>query len=226
MDINYEYKPAFTLMTVSFNAGEQLKVEPGAMVAQSSGLNMKTGMSGSLIGGFMKKAFGGESFFVNTYTATKDGDWISLAPSSPGDIDTFNLQANGSLFIQPGSYLASTNNVVTTTKFQGAKSLLSKEGAFFIKATAEGSEGVVYYNAYGAIKSIEISPENPVIVDNGHVVAFTEGLSYNVTKVGGLGSAILGGEGVVLNFSGKGTVFIQTRNLTSLAGSLMPFMRT
>ena len=65
-----------------------------------------------------------------------------------------------------------------------------------------------------------------MVVDNGHVVAFTSGLSYNVSKVGGLGSAILGGEGFVLEFNGSGKVYIQSRNIESLATRLMPFMPT
>ena len=86
MEIESEYGPAFTMMTVTLAPGEQIKVEPGAMVAQSEGLEMKTGMgSGGGFGGFMKSmmksAFGGESFFVNTYTEDllEDGYlWLPL----------------------------------------------------------------------------------------------------------------------------------------------------
>ena len=71
MEIDYEFGPAFTLMTASLAPGEIMKVEPGAMVAQSEGIEMKTGMGGGGgFGGFMKSmvrsALGGESFFVNT----------------------------------------------------------------------------------------------------------------------------------------------------------------
>ena len=65
--------------------------------------------------------------------------------------------------------------------------------------------------------------ENPIVVDNGHVVAFTGGLNYHLSKVGGLGSALLGGEGAVLEFNGNGKVWIQTRNMQSLAQRLIPF---
>ncbi len=44
MEIEKEFDPAFTMMTVNLSPGEQIKVEPGAMVAQSNGLEMKTGM--------------------------------------------------------------------------------------------------------------------------------------------------------------------------------------
>ena len=229
MEIESEYGPAFTMMTANLAPGEQIKVEPGAMVAQSEGLEMKTGMgSGGGLGGFMKSmmksAFGGESFFVNTYTAGPSGGWISLAPSSPGDIETFDLDPGQSFYMQGGAFMASTINVDTSTKFQGAKSLFSREGAFFLRAEAADVPGRVFFTSYGAIKEIEVTPDKPIKIDNGHVVAFSEGLNYQISKVKGLGSFFFGGEGFTLDFHGSGSVWIQTRNIQSLANQLIPFL--
>ena len=229
MEIESEYGPAFTMMTVTLAPGEQIKVEPGAMVAQSEGLEMKTGMgSGGGFGGFMKSmmksAFGGESFFVNTYTAGPSGGWISLAPSSPGDIETIDLDPGQSFYMQGGAFMASTINVDTSTKFQGAKSLFSREGAFFLRAEAADVPGKVFFTSYGAMKEIEVTPDKPIKIDNGHVVAFSEGLNYQISKVKGLGSFFFGGEGFTLDFHGSGSVWIQTRNIESLANQLIPFM--
>lgn len=231
MEIESEYGPAFTMMTANLAPGEQIKVEPGAMVAQSEGLEMKTGMgSGGGLGGFMKSmmksAFGGESFFVNTYTAGPSGGWISLAPSSPGDIETFNLDPGQSFYMQGGAFMASTINVDTSTKFQGAKSLFSREGAFFLRAEASDVPGKVFFTSYGALKEIEVTPDKPIKIDNGHVVAFSEGLNYHISKVKGLGSFFFGGEGFTLDFHGSGSVWIQTRNIQSLANQLIPFLPT
>ena len=229
MEIESEYGPAFTMMTANLAPGEQIKVEPGAMVAQSEGLEMKTGMgSGGGFGGFMKSmmksAFGGESFFVNTYTAGPSGGWISLAPSSPGDIETFDLNPGQSFYMQGGAFMASTINVDTSTKFQGAKSLFSREGAFFLRAEAADVPGSVFFTSYGAMKEIEVTPDKPIKIDNGHVVAFSEGLNYQISKVKGLGSFFFGGEGFTLDFHGSGSVWIQTRNIQSLANQLIPFL--
>ena len=229
MEIENEFGPAFTLMTASLSPGEQIKVEPGAMVAQSNGMEMKTGMGGGGgLGGFMKSmvksALGGESFFVNTYTAGPSGGWISMAPSAPGDIKTFDLSPGESFYMQGGAFMASEVNVEVSTKFQGAKSLFSREGAFFLKAEAADVPGKVFYCSYGAIKEIEVTPDKPIKIDNGHVVAFTEGLSYNISRVKGLGSFMFGGEGFTLDFQGSGKVWIQTRNMSSLATQLVPFL--
>ena len=231
MEIESEYGPAFTMMTANLAPGEKIKVEPGAMVAQSEGLEMKTGMgSGGGLGGFMKSmmksAFGGESFFVNTYTAGPSGGWISLAPSSPGDIESFDMEPGQSFYMQGGAFMASTINVDTSTKFQGAKSLFSREGAFFLRAEASDVPGKVFFTSYGAMKEIEVTPDKPIKIDNGHVVAFSEGLNYHISKVKGLGSFFFGGEGFTLDFHGSGSVWIQTRNIQSLANQLIPFLPT
>ena len=231
METKTEYGPAFTMMTANLAPGEKIKVEPGAKVAQSDGLEMKTGMgSGGGLGGFMKSmmksALGGESFFVNTYTAGPSGGWISLAPSSPGDIETFDLEPGQSFYMQGGAFMASTINVDTSTKFQGAKSLFSREGAFFLRAEAADVPGKVFFTSYGAMKEIEVTPDKPIKIDNGHVVAFSEGLNYQISKVKGLGSFFFGGEGFTLDFHGSGSVWIQTRNIQSLANQLIPFLPT
>ena len=229
MDLDYEFKPAFTLMTANLGPGESIKVEPGAMVAQSVGLDMQTGMSGGGgVGGFLKSmaksALGGESFWLNTFTAGSSGGWISMAPSTPGDISTFDIEPGRNLFMQGGAFMACSPNVQYDTKFQGAKSLFSREGGFFLRAFSEGVSGQVFYCAYGAIKEIEVSPDAPIKVDNGHLVAFTEGVTYRAVASGGMKSSIFGGEGLVLKLSGSGKVWIQTRNMEALASKMIPFL--
>ena len=229
MDLDYEFKPAFTLMTANLGPGESIKVEPGAMVAQSVGLDMQTGMSGGGgVGGFLKSmaksALGGESFWLNTFTAGSSGGWISMAPSTPGDISTFDIEPGRNLFMQGGAFMACSPNVQYDTKFQGAKSLFSREGGFFLRAFSEGVSGQVFYCAYGAIKEIEVTPDAPIKVDNGHLVAFTEGVTYRAVASGGMKSSIFGGEGLVLKLSGSGKVWIQTRNMEALASKMIPFL--
>jgi len=216
-------------MTAKLGPGESIKVEPGAMVAQSNGLDMQTGMSGGGgVGGFLKSmaktALGGESFWLNTFTAGSSGGWISMAPSTPGDISTFDIEPGRNLFMQGGAFMACSPNVQYDTKFQGAKSLFSREGGFFLRAFSEGVSGQVFYCAYGAIKEIEVTPDAPIKVDNGHLVAFTEGVTYRAVASGGMKSSIFGGEGLVLKLSGSGKVWIQTRNMEALASKMIPFL--
>jgi hypothetical protein len=91
MEEHIEFNPSYTLMTYALSPGESVNVEPGAMVAMG-GVEMQTRSSGGgLFKSLKKMAFGGESFFLNTFTAGAAGGWVSVAPGSPGDIQGFNL---------------------------------------------------------------------------------------------------------------------------------------
>ena len=76
-------------------------------------------------------------------------------------------------------------------KFQGAKSLFSRESMFFLRAFSEEGPGQILYSAYGAIKEIDVTPSTPLKVDNGHLVAFTDGVQYDVVPSGGLKTSFL-----------------------------------
>ena len=218
-----EYNPSYSMLTVELGPGESIKAEPGAMVAQQ-GVEMQTGMGGSGLFGGIKRMVGGESFFVNTFTAGSGGGWVSLAPAVPGDIQVWALPPGQNLFLQSSSFMACTENVQTDAKFQGLRGLVSGEGMFFLRAFAEQGEGTLYYNCYGAIKQVAVERGMELVVDTGHLVAFTDDVEYSIGKVGGLRSLIAGGEGLVMKFRGEGHVWIQTRNMSSLAQQLLPFL--
>ncbi len=222
MKTNIEFSPSYSMLTIELSPGESVKAEPGAMVAQQ-GVEMTTGMRGGMFGGF-KRMLAGESFFLNTFTAQQASGWVSLAPPSPGDIQSHDLQPDRNLFIQSTSFLACSENVETDAKFQGVKGFFSGESAFFIRAYAERAGETVFFNSYGAIKQVPVEPGRELVVDTGHVVAFSDDVDYSIGKVGGIGSLIAGGEGLVLKFKGNGHVWVQSRNLSSLADKLVPFL--
>ena len=225
MKSNVEFNPSYSLLTIELAPGESIKAETGAMVAQA-GVGMKTGMGGGGLFGGIRRMMGGESFFLNTFTGEEYGGWVSLAPPSPGDLHSFDLEPGKNLFIQGSSFLACTENVETDTKFQGFRGFFSGESLFFIRAYTERGTGTVFYNSYGAIKQVPVTPDQELVVDTGHLVAFTDDVEYSIGKVGGIGSLIAGGEGLVMKFRGNGQVWIQTRNLASLADKLTPFLPT
>jgi uncharacterized protein (TIGR00266 family) len=202
-----EARPDFALLTVSLPAGKTLKVEASAMASMDSNLRMKTRMKGGL-----SRLFTGESLFINEFTAEGGAGEISIAPGSPGDIEHINLR-NETVYLQNSAYLASSPQIELETKWQGVKKgFFSGESFFLIKASGTGD---LWFNTYGAM--IELPEGNSsVTVDTGHIVAFTEGLTYEVGRLGGYKSLFLSGEGFVCRFSGKGRIWIQTRKAEPL----------
>ena len=225
MKTEIEFSPSYSLLTVTLDPGETVRAEPGAMVAQQD-VEMRTGLGGGVFGA-ARRMLGGESFLMNSFTGGSEGGWVCLAPPCPGDIRSFQVVPGSDLFIQSGSFLACAGGVEVDSRFQGFRGLFSGEKLFFLRAYSGGEPGEVFYNSYGAIRELELEPGRELVVDTGHLVAFTEGLEYSVGKVGGLRSAVLGGGGLVMRFraGSGGRVWVQTRNLVSFVeriGLMLP----
>jgi uncharacterized protein (TIGR00266 family) len=221
MQQQIRHNPDFGVVQVQFDQpGESLITEAGAMVGRDSAMQMQTNMQGGLGAALKRKMLGGESIFQNTFTATAPGQTLWFAPASEGSIQMIEMQPGMELFLQSGAYLASTPGITLDTKWQGAKGFFSG-GLFLLRATGQG---LLWFSTYGGCHTVDVGQQYPsYIVDNTHMVAFTSGLQYQVQKVGGMKSLFLSGEGLVCNFQGRGRVWLQTRNPSSLASFLNAF---
>ncbi|HEX7669650.1 MAG TPA: TIGR00266 family protein [Polyangiaceae bacterium] len=210
MQFDVQYRPAHSLAIVNLGAGETVRAEASAMISMTRNVRVETNAraSGGILGGLKRAMLGGESFFTNTFTATGGPGHVTLAPSLCGDMIVHDLQPGEELFIQGTSYVAAPDSVRLDTKWQGMKGFFSGESLFFLHATGKGP---VLVNAFGSIQTIDLDGE--LIVDTGHLVAFTGGISYQVTTASaGLIASYLSGEGFVLNVSGRGRLYLQSRN--------------
>lgn len=212
------YKPAYTLLEVKLEQGERIEAESGAMVYMSPGIEIATKAKGGVLGALTRGLLGGESFFTNTFIANSKGI-VGLAPPYQGDISHHRLNGE-TLYIQNGSYIASSPELSLDTKWGGAKSFFSREGLFLLKMAGTGD---AFISSFGAIHEVKLKGET-FIIDTGHMVAFTEGLDYSVKRVGGLKSTLFSGEGLVAEFRGTGTLYLQTRSMNSFMEWLMPFL--
>lgn len=213
------YKPSYSLARVKLKAGEAVTAEAGAMVSMSEGITMETQAKGGLLSGLKRSFLGGESFFLNTFKAATTGE-VTFAPSLPGDIVHFMLNGE-TIFVQSGSYMASSPDISIDTKWAGAKGFFAKEGLFLLKVQGIGD---VFLSSYGAIHEIKLDAGESHTVDNGHMVAFDESVKYGVKRVGGLKSTLFSGEGLVCSFTGPGRVFMQTRSEDAFLSWLIPHL--
>jgi uncharacterized protein (TIGR00266 family) len=209
------YAPSYSLAIISMSKGEIIQAESGAMVSMTEGVDMQTSTKGGVLKGLKRAALGGESLFINTFTAERDAE-ITMAPAFPGDLRQMRLE-NETLYVQSGSYMASTGEIDIDTKWGGAKTFFGGEGLFLLKCAGSGE---VLVSSYGAIVEREIPAGESYIVDTGHVVAFPEGMTYGVEKAGSWKSTVFGAEGLVVRFQGPGSIWLQTRSPQDLLGWL------
>lgn len=221
--------PSFAMLRADLQPGQVLVAEAGSMVARHQQVDMEVKMNAGKGGGFfaMLKAFfiafirklvGGETFFVNHFSAPQPGS-VWVAPTLAGQVAHRRMQGE-TLVLSTGAFLAQSGDLDMKLKFGGLKGLLAKEGAFFLEVSGNGD---LWFNSYGGIEAIEVN--GSYLVDNGHLVGYQGNLDFKIKSAGGgVMGFVAGGEGLVCEFNGTGTVYIQSRNLSSLVGWLTPLL--
>ncbi len=215
-----QHPGSFALAIVNLQSGQSISAEAGAMVSMSSNIDLQSELKGGVFGA-LKRAVGGESAFVSTFTAQGGVGEVTLAPGAPGDVVGIEMQSQR-FMVQSSSYLAGDTSLVVDTKFGGAKSWIGGEGLFLLEVSGTG---LLLVSSFGAIHRKTLRPGEQYVVDTGHLVAWEGQMQYQTRKAAksGFFKSFLSGEGLVAEFSGPGELLIQTRNLRAFAGLMKPF---
>jgi uncharacterized protein (TIGR00266 family) len=216
--VRIDYRPSYSLAVIDLEPRETVQVETGAMVSMTANVEIETQMKGGLLNAVTRTILGGETLFVNNFTSKDRAGEITLAPSLPGDLHHMTL-AGETVYIQSGSFLASSPQIELDAKWGGARTFFASEGLFLLRAAGAGD---VLVSSYGAIHRVDVTPDRPYVVDTGHVVAFTHGVEFDVIRVGGWKSTMLSGEGLVCRFHGNGHLLMQTRSTQAFLSWLIP----
>ncbi|HEX8635054.1 MAG TPA: TIGR00266 family protein [Pyrinomonadaceae bacterium] len=213
------HQPSFALAVIQLQAEQSILAEAGAMVSMSANVELQSQMKGGLMGA-LKRAVGGESAFVSTFTARGGPGEVSFAPGAPGDIAAIELN-NQMFMVQSSSYLAGDASLTVDTKWGGAKTFFGGEGLFVMQVSGTG---LLLLTSFGAIHRKQLRAGERYVVDTGHLVAWEASLQYSLRKAAsGFFRTMVSGEGIVAEFAGPGELLIQTRNLAAFAGLLKPF---
>jgi uncharacterized protein (TIGR00266 family) len=211
MKYEIKYKPSYSMLVVTLDQGESITGEAGAMTYMDPTIEPHTRKrEKSLLGSLGLTIIGRQSFWVNDYTATDGAGEVGLVAAPVGDIEMLEVKPNQGYIIQKSAYIASTQNVDLDIKWEGFTKGLFGQGLFMIKVSGNG---MLFINTFGAIDKHTLKPDQIMIVDNFHLVGFSDTCRYKVTKFGGLKETILGGEGLVTQITGPGDIYIQTKNL-------------
>ncbi len=214
-----KFQGAFALAVVNLQDEQSISAEAGAMVSMSANIELQSQMKGGVFGA-LKRAVGGESAFVSTFTSRGGPGEVTLAPGSPGDVAGIEM-SNQTFMVQSSSYLAGDTGLTVDTKFGGAKSFFGGEGLFVLQVSGSG---LLLVSSFGAIHRKTLRPGERYVIDTGHLVAWEGHMQYSLRKAAsGFFKSFLSGEGMVAEFAGPGEILLQTRNLAAFAGLLKPF---
>lgn len=223
MDIELLHRPGNTAAKIILQEGEVCTTESGAMIAMSGNMDITTSTHKKGKGGILKalkRMVAGESLFLNHFEPKSGSGELWLGTALAGDMVSLTLD-NESLIVQGSSFLACEEGIDIDLGWQGFRSILSGESVFWVNLKGQGK---IVLSSFGAIYPIEV--DGDYIVDTGHIVAFNETLNFSITKAGSSWlHSIIGGEGLVCKFSGKGTVWCQSHNPVSFGKAISSGLR-
>lgn len=217
MDIEVIHRPSYSLAIAKLTPNERIRAEAGAMVSMSGGVQIETKAEGGFLKSLGRAVLGGESFFQNFFVAPANGGEVTLAPELPGDIAVIEMSGN-KMMVQAGSYMASEIGIELSTKVS-AKAFMSAEGISMLEATGSGT---LLVSSYGAIYEKNLGAGEKYIVDTTHLVAFDATIEVLPKPIGELKSTLFSGEGFVVELTGPGKVYIQTRSPQALINWIIP----
>jgi len=216
---------------VELDPSETVIAEAGAMCWMDDGISFeaKAGDGSDMDEGFFSKVFGmgkrvltGESLFMTHFTNIGEGKKrVTFNAPYPGRIIPIDLEnVNGKLICQKDSFLCAARGTkidIAFSKKIGA-GLFGGEG--FILQSLQG-DGNAFIHAGGTVVEKQLNGEK-LIVDTGCLVAFEEGINYDIQAAGNLKSMVFGGESVFLaTLQGHGKVYLQSMPFSKLADRVL-----
>jgi uncharacterized protein (TIGR00266 family) len=205
--------------------GQEVYAEAGRMVYKTPSVQWQTRMSGNTLGqklmGALRRTVTGESLFLTYFRAEGSGE-VGFAGNYPGRIQVFELAAGESVLVQRDAFLCAQSGVqfsVAFVKRLGA-GFLGGEGFILEKLTGPGA---AFIHAGGDFIEFTLAAGEVIQVDTGCIVAFTETVDYDIQFVGGIKTALFGGEGLFLaTLTGPGRIIIQSMTLEKMRRELAP----
>ena len=217
---------------IELDPQEAAVAEAGMMMYIEDGIQMDTVFgdgSGRSQGGFFGALLGagqrlivGESLFTTVFhNESAQKRKVAFAAPYPGRIQPIHLaQIGGELICQKDSFLCAAKGVslgIAFTKRFGA-GLFGGEG--FILQRLQG-DGWVFVHAGGTLEERTLAAGETLRVDTGCLVGLVPSVTYDIQYIGGLKTALFGGEGLFFaTLQGPGRVWLQSLPFSRLASRI------
>ena len=169
-----------------------------------------------------KRVLTGESIFLTHFTNEGQGKKeVSFAAPYPGSIIPLDLtKVNGEILCQKDAFLCAAKGTQVSIAFNKRLGAGFFGGEGFILQKLRG-DGMAFLHAGGTIVEKDLNNES-ILIDTGCIVAFTQGLEYDIQRAGNLKSMFFGGEGLFLaKIQGTGKVYLQSLPFSRLADRII-----
>lgn len=203
--------------------GEIIYGEAGSMAYMSGNVSMEAKMKGGFMKGFKRKLTG-ESFFMTHFEAQGGTGLVGFAGNVPGKIMAIDLRDGKEWILQKDSFLCAEDEVDLDITFQRRLGATFFGGEGFILQRCQGG-GTMFMHAAGDLVEFNLQPGQAMKVSTAHCVGWESSVDYDIQGVGGIKTALFGGEGLfVTSLRGPGRVVLQSLTMAKLANALVPFL--
>ena len=177
--------------------------------------------------GFMKsvkRVAGGGGLFITHYEALSDPAIVVLTTKLPGNIISLNITPGKGFYVHRHGFLAGSESIdVSMTAQQKLGSGLFGGTGFFMQRL-EG-EGQAWLELGGEMFTYALAPGQTIRVHPGHVGAFEDTVSFNISTIPGIANKFLSGNGLWLcDLTGPGEIWLQSMDIATLAHSIEPYL--
>lgn len=212
------YGTDFQYLKVVLAPGEMIYADAGHMISKQATVQLQTRMRGGLFGG-LKRVLTGSSFFVTEFIGPGE---LYLSGIFPGKIIQIPLNGNG-ILAESHSFLAADPTVNYDAQLAKLTAgWLGGEGLFLARFNGVGN---LFLHSYGEVIVRDLAPGEVLQVEASHLMAFQEGMPYDVQLVGGLRSILFAHEGLFfVTIRGPGRVWLHTLTAEQLASALIPLL--
>ncbi|HRE08351.1 MAG TPA: TIGR00266 family protein [Opitutaceae bacterium] len=205
---------------IELDPQEATVAEAGALMFMDEGIAMETvfgdgsvqnrGFVGSLLGAG-KRLLTGESLFMTVFLNQSSlKRRVAFGAPYPGKIIPIHLRdIGGELIAQKDSFLCAAKGVSLSIAFQRRLGVGLFGGEGFIMQRLQG-DGLAFLHAGGTLYERQLSAGETLRVDTGCLAAFQPSVDYDIQMVGGVKTALFGGEGLFFaTLRGPGKVWLQ-----------------
>ena len=148
--------------------GEEMYTQSGGMAWMTEGIEMATNTRGGLMKG-IGRMFSGESLFMATYKAQREGAVIAFASTVAGRILPVDVTATGGMICQKGAFLCAENSVDLSITFSKKFSAGLFGGEGFILQQLSG-HGMAFLEIDGDMVEKNLAPGEVLKVDTGRIL--------------------------------------------------------
>ncbi len=210
------------LVNIEFSEDESIYSHGGAMAYMTGNVSMDAKMRGGL-GGGLKRAMTGKSFFIVNYRASGGNGIAGFGGNIPGKIYPLEIGEDEWL-CQRESFLVAEDGVDMDLAFQKRLRSAFFGGEGFILQRLHG-KGTAFIHAAGDFTVVDLKEGQQYKVSTSHAVAWEKTVDYSISTTGSLKTALFAGEGLfVTTLTGPGKIIIQSLSLQDLAYALHPHM--